>query len=175
MKRLKQEYEEVRNSKTYIKATKVSNAEYFKLIQAKMIDLGRIIAMFEPVTIRDIPASWGASGTPGDAFEIKKTTDRFISMCNAIVEWEIEISAVHPPEVFEKLKTILQGATASLLQEAQRFVDEMSRIFANPDPTQEHAINLVLDFPEGWVEKATGELDVINRWIEQHPYEWNNE
>jgi|GEM_PF-5745276 len=175
MKRLQEEYAEVRNSRRYIKASKASNKEYFKLIQEKMIDLRRIVAMFEPVTLKDIPASWGASGTPGDAFEIKKATDRFVSMCSGIVEWEIEISAVHPPEVFENLKTILQGATASMLREAQRFVDELSRIFANPDPTQEYAINLVLDFPEGWVEKATTELDVINRWVEQHPYEWNNE
>jgi hypothetical protein len=175
IKRVREEYDEVINGLRYRRATKASNKAYFNLIQERMIDLEKILGVLETILNKEIISSWGPPGVSGNALEIKKATDRLISICEAIVEWESEISSVHPPEIFENLKSILQGTTARMLAETERLVNEMSKVFQQPNPTGVYEINLTLNLPEGWAEKAQAEIRRISRWIQENPYEWNNE
>lgn len=175
MKRLQQEYDEIREGLKYRKTIISTHKAYFAFIREKMIDLERMMPIFESVMNKEIPASWGPPGRPGDPFEIKRAARRLSSLCEAIVEWEVEVRSSHPPEIFEDLKEILQGTTSEMFTVMQGWVQEMSDIFDEPEPKGEYEFDLVLNLPEGWAERSKGELERISNWIREHPYEWNNE
>lgn len=175
IKRAREEYDEVISGLRYRRATKASNKAYSKLIQERMIDLDKICDVLGITLNKEINSSWGPPGVAGNALEIKKATGRLISICEAIVEWESEISSVHPPEIFENLKAILQGTTASMLAEIECLINDMSKVFEQPNPTGIHELNLTLNLPEGWKEKAQAEIRRISKWAKENPYEWNNE
>ncbi len=175
LKKLKQEYDEVRNGLRYRKAIMSTHKTYFTFIQEKMIDLERMIAIFESLMNREIRDSWGPPGKPGNPFEIKRATHRVCLLCEAIVEWEADVRSAHPPEIFEDLKDLLQGTTSEMFTAIHRWVKEMSDILEQPEPKGEYEFNLVVNLPEGWAERSKEELKRISSWIREHPCEWNNQ
>jgi len=109
MKSLKQEYDEVRNGLKYRKAVMSTHKAYFTFIQERMIDLEGMMTVFESVINKEITASWGPPGKPGNPFEIKRATQRLFSLCEAIVEWEVEVRSAHPPRNLRRSKRYFTG------------------------------------------------------------------
>jgi len=77
----------------------------------------------------EIPAAWGKPGEAGDALAIKRAVDKVFQGCSELLDWETDILFVSVPERLQKLKDLMRGTTKEIIEELNRFPDEIGRPF----------------------------------------------
>jgi hypothetical protein len=169
---VRRSYSDLEKGFIFRKSKVISGRECYNFLLGKMRDMEQLIPAFDAVLNNEIPASWGAPGEAGDATEIKHAVDILINACNELVEWEVDIRSVQPPEVFDRLLSLMRGLTATFLDEVERLIEELSRPFEQPNPRGEYDINLVLKFPENRIEQMTAELHRVGKHFREEPEEW---
>src|SRR6266567_5125346 len=99
------------------------------------------------LSLRQVSNPWGAlqglPGVSGDPLEIKHATDILISFCNGLLEWEVEVRSVVPPNPLQPLKQKMEGWTSQLLEEVVSFPDKLEEPFNQPNPTGQYDIHLI--------------------------------
>jgi hypothetical protein len=173
LRQVRRNYDEVSDGLVFRKIRKLSGREFTNVVQEKMSDLLVLTDIFKSCVEKEIPASWGRPGEPGDALEIKRATDRLIAGCNEFVHWETQVASLEPPKAFDKLLLLMRGLTTQMLSELERFTTEMSDIFEQPNPSGEYDINLRFDYPEGRIEQITSEASRVAKIIEKDVDQWN--
>jgi hypothetical protein len=147
----------------------MSAPDFSNFAKEKMADIELLLPALAIVVKEEIPKSWGALGEAGDALEIKRAVDRLIKACNELVEWESDLISVHPPEIFEGVAKLMRGLTARMLSEIERFADELSKPFEQPNPAGEYTISLIFDFPEERIDQITAEIHRAGELIKNDP------
>jgi hypothetical protein len=171
--RVRRNYNDVERGLAFRKSRIMSAPDFGNFVQAKMSDIESVLPAFTVALEEEIPASWGAPGEAGNVLEIKRAVDRLISACNELVEWEGDLVSVRPPEIFESVATLLRGLTGQLLSEIERFADELSKPFEQPNPAGEYNITLKFIFPEERMNQITTETRRIRERIERNPELWS--
>jgi hypothetical protein len=171
--RARQRNNDLERGLIYQKSVKMKGEEYIRWFQSKFNDIEAIMHIITTSGETEIPASWGPPGKAGDPLEIQRAADILTSACNGLVDWEIEVGTVHPPEAFGRLKSLMQGLTSQILSEVERFADELGKVFELPNPEEgEHPINLKFDFPENKIQEITNEAARLRRntheWIDDY-------
>jgi hypothetical protein len=155
---VRRRYDEVHSGLTFSRSRIIAGREFLKLVEERMNDLMILVELLTSITQREIPASWGPSGVPGDPLEIKRATDRLIDACNELVEWESDIMRVRPPSAWETIQQLLKGYTGNLLSEIERFPVELGKPFETENPCGEYNVNLVFDIGGERVEQLSVEI-----------------
>jgi hypothetical protein len=169
---VRRSYSDLEKGFIFRKSKVVSGQEFYNLLKGKMRDLELLLPAFDAILNNEIPASWGAPGEAGDALEIKHAVDILISACNELVEWEIDLQSIQSSEAFVTLLSLMQGLMATLLDEVERLIEELSKPFEQPNPAGEYEINLVLKFPENRFEQMNAEIRRLGKRIKEDPSQW---
>lgn len=169
---VRRNYNDVERGLAFKRSRTMRASEFSGFVNAKMRDLELLLPAFTVTLEEEIPASWGVPGEAGDAMEIKRAVDRLITACNELVEWESDLVSVHAPEVFENVALLMRGLTSELLSEIERFVQELSKPFEQPNPAGEYNIKLKFDFPEDKTNQISEELLIIRGRISNDPSLW---
>jgi len=172
LRAVRRRYDEVHSGQAFARSRIISGKEFSKLVQERMSDLIVLVELLSAVAQREIPASWGPSGVPGDPLEIKRATDRLIDACNELIEWESDIIRVRPPSAWEKIQQLLKGYTADLLTEIERLPVELGKPFEAENPRGEYNINLVFDMGGERVEQISAETRRLVSILQTDPDQW---
>lgn len=170
---IRRDYDAISNGLIFTKSTKVTSKEYFRIIQEKISDAKKILHVLN-VALYEIQVGWGEPGISGDALEIKKAADKYVSICEAILGWETDLVSVDPPEIFQNMKKILVGTTAQMFPQVERLANEMQRVFEQENPSGEHNIVLEIKIPDGWSEATQKEFDRVEAYFAQNSGDWDN-
>jgi hypothetical protein len=170
---IRRRYSDFQRGLIYRKTVRMLGKEYFSWVRSRLDDLLKLTSIFVTSIPAEIPASWGPPGQAGNPLEIQRAVNTLMSAFDALVDWEIELSAVNPPEPFERVKSLMQGLTAQFLDEVERLVEELNKVFELPNPQEcEHKINLAFNFPESKIQEITNEIKRLARnaddWIEDY-------
>src|SRR5262249_23921588 len=111
----------------------------------RLDDISKFQVMFDTILTKEMHKAWGEPGMPGDAIEIQRTVDKLIAMCKELVEWEIDVYSIVPPQAFVKLKSLLQGWTLALLSHVESIPETLSALFAHGAPPEGYVIEIVVD------------------------------
>lgn len=169
---VRRRYDEVHSGLAFRRTRIIRSKEFLKVIQEKMGDLIALVDLLSPIVQREIPASWGPDGVPGDPLEIKRAVDRLVDVCNELIEWESEIVCLRPPSSWEKIQQLLKGYTANLLSEIERLPLELSKPFESDNPRGEYNINLVFDIDRGRVQHLSAELQRVASTLQTDSDQW---
>jgi len=170
---VRRKYDELHAGRAFRRSRIMGGKEFLKLMQEKMGDIEVLVELIKSIGEREIPASWGPSGVPGDALEIKRATDRLSKACDELVEWESDIMRVKPPSAWERVQQLLKGFTADTLNEIERFPVELSKPFECDPPLREYNINLTFDVGGDRIEHLSAEIRHIARIVQSDPDQWD--
>ena len=169
---VRRRYDELHSGLVFTRSQIIAGKEFLKLIEEKMSDLIVLVELISSIVQREIPASWGPSGVPGEPLEIKRATDRLINACNELIEWESDIIRVRPPSAWEKIQQLLKGFTAELLSEIERFPMELGEPFETENPRGEYNINLVFNIGGERVQQLSVEVSRLVSILQTDPDQW---
>jgi hypothetical protein len=174
LRHVRRKYDDVRSGRTVQKTRILSGKDFYRVMRERMNDLSSWMTVFKSCIELEIPASWGKTGEPGDPVEIKHAADKFISAANNLVEWETEVLSLKPPDIFERLQSLLTGVTSRFLESMEEFSRALGEPVArgNPEPGQVINLNLVIDFPEGKIDEMTLEMERVTNLIKRDPERW---
>jgi hypothetical protein len=102
---------------TFQRSRNMRGQEYMDYVQAKCTDCIAAVEMIKVAIEEEIPASWGAPGVSGDPMHILDAVNKVSGGCAALVDWEIDLASVHPPQSFVNLKDALRGTTQEIVNE----------------------------------------------------------
>lgn len=122
--------------------------------QSKMDELGSIVDAFNGLINSELSASWGPPGTPGSESEILRACSLLADSCQRILDWEESVRFVYVPSEFKAVQSNLIGIGGRMLDKIAVIPKEMANIFEVDSPGGNHKINIVIDLPDGWVERT---------------------
>lgn len=164
---VRRKYNEFQRGLLYNRSRKMTGREYLSWVQAKVEDIVSLFNVIKTAFSEELVASWGAPGEPGDPIEIKMAVDKIITACNDMLEWEIDLKAVHPPEAFNRLKELMSGYTFMYFDEIEQMPDRLIEPFKQPNPEGKITINLLLD-----ENPITDELIKESKRLAANPDDW---
>jgi hypothetical protein len=139
----------------YIKPSRhIARDETLPWMRSKFAAMGSISHAFSQLLNEEFKRAWGEPGVAGNDIEIIATCRLFAEMCASALSWEEDVRFSSVDEVFEEMRTLLQGVAAIIITEAAKVPEFVSNVFAAESPTGVHQLSLVLDLPEGWVEEV---------------------
>ena len=143
----------------------ISKNEYdFKCWAASICDdIPRIMQKISKIIVKELKKSWGPSGKPGDAIKIKILIDKIYMLCIKLIDIEIDIRSVDPPERFSSLRRSMEGITYPLINSIHRFTKEFKKNvnkLDDPNYKGEHTITLNWDLTSE-INKIILELKMI--------------
>jgi len=98
---------------------------------------------------------------------ILRAANRIAAACKSLLDWEVEISALDPPEELRQVGRSLHGMTRVFINELARLPDELETALQGTwDGTKEVEIKLVFPAPPQ-LAAFVAEMDKVKR----HP-EW---
>lgn len=115
-----------------------------------------------------LQASWGPPGEPGDAQKIYAACRLMSDACERILLWEEEVRFTHVPDEFERVRDLLCGIAGPIIDDVFRVPTHMAEVFADPQATGTHEINVVITLPDGFVEDYTAAVRVAVRAAFNH-------
>lgn len=124
---VRRSYGDMEKGFIFRKSKVLSGHECYNFLLGKMRDMELLIPAFDAVLNNEIPASWGTPGEAGNTVEIKHAVDILINACKKLVEWEIDIRSIQPPDVFDRMLSLMRGLTTTFLDEVERLIEELSR------------------------------------------------
>lgn len=170
---IRRKYDEVHAGQAFRRTQIVTGKHFSRLIQEKMADLIALVQIISSCVQQEVPASWGPSGVPGDAVEIKRAADRLAAACNELVECESDLLSVQPPRAFENIQQLMKGFTSQLLSEVERFPVELAKPFETQTLDITHNITLEFDMASGGrIDQLVAEVGRVSQIIEADPDQW---
>jgi len=163
---IKRKFTDLERGLIYRRTTSLQGEDFINWVGVMCTDLASLIRIASKAITQEIPNSWGLPGVAGDPLEIKHATDILISFCNGLLEWEVEVRSVVPPNPLQPLKQKMEGWTSQLLEEVVSFPDKLEEPFNQPNPTGQYDIHLIFKEPPGLAE-ARAEIQRLQR----HPKE----
>ena len=121
------EYNEFEKTLLSIPKTRFSGPEFVSWLGRKMSEATPMVAKLQRCVNEELPASLGKPGEPGDAIKILRAVDGIFGCCRAFLAWELELCAATPPVKLKQLAAAFRGITLSVIADARRLVDEVSR------------------------------------------------
>ena len=145
----------------------VAAGDFLDIMRGRMSDPITLVGIIKQSVEHEIPESWGPEGQPGNPIHILRAVDRTIGAVKHLLEWEIEITALEPPERLRNLGRLLTGMTSGLIAEMSHLADEIeTAIQGEWTGVKQVSIKLVIP-PPPQLEAFTAEMEEIK----QHP-EW---
>jgi hypothetical protein len=174
LQEVRRKYDEVCVGLVHTRTRMVSGKDFNRIVLEKMSDLESWSEVLKAWIQSDLPAAWGAPGEPGDPVEIKRAADKFVAAANELVEWEIEIVSLRPPEMFGTVKGLMRGLTLHLFREVERFAQLLGEPFEHGLPPSGTVvnINLVIDFAEGKIDQIGVEMERLSGLLDDDPERW---
>jgi hypothetical protein len=121
---LQQEYDDFQSGLVYKPKRHVSAQEYFELLSSRMSDPTDLSSVIKKSLEGELVASWGLPGEPGDPHQILRAVNRIATSCKNLLEWEVEVRALRPPDVLVRLGDTLRGLTRVFIDELERLPRE---------------------------------------------------
>jgi hypothetical protein len=168
LREVRKRFDRQKSGLVHIPSYRIKGIEFGDWVQLKINDLTSLTqAMRGQLPV--IREAWGPPGQLGDVFEIKRSVEDLIKLCNDLVDWEEDLIAAFPPEEARGVKDSMKGWTQGILDKMETLPVELSRPFeggAKPKGVLE--ITLVLDAPP--TERFYAELQALTvknplRWL----------
>ena len=142
-----QRQKELRDGFIYRPFVPLKASEVIGWFRIKGEELTTIITQFDPA-YKSLMDAMGPSGQPGDAVLMLKAANRVRDFAEEVVNWEVEVLRVRPPERFQKLVQLVAAMKAGILEDIASVPQQIRSIFAdNPAPKGEFNIVVKLTLP----------------------------
>jgi len=146
LRKIKQEWSDLRRGLIYKPSRIVENDQFQTWLMYKCEEWIPMVKLLQAVG-KELHASWGEPGQPGDVIEIKRAVDRIISGCSNLLEWETDLRFTRFPNRYQCIKQNMQGWTEPLLVELERLPTEIET-WLNSSYEGPSMITLVLRMPD---------------------------
>ncbi len=149
---LKKRLDTARKGGVFRPTKKLKGMEFPTWAQERIQDWMRLVNVIQPLVTEKLVASWGPSGQPGDAVQIKQAVDEIIAACDNMVELEAALNSTSVPDALSRLLETMKGWGHHLIEELERLPDELEKQLKEPNPGGTHVIQLVFREPPGLPE-----------------------
>jgi hypothetical protein len=105
----------------------LSGQEFRNWFLSKFQEMEAAVKLISVCINTEIPSAWsGITSELSDPTPIFSAVNRLYIACNALLEWEFDVFAVHPPDDLEPLRLSLLGSTKEVLDEIASLPDHMA-------------------------------------------------
>ena len=128
--------------------------------------LGRVSSFAEALSRlvnRELPASWGPQGKPGNADSINAVCRQIAELAESILSWEESVRVAAVPPAFEEVRALLSGSAGLVLDQIEKVYEDLRRVFEQEHPSGTYSIALTLELPKGWDERFHSALQRATR------------
>lgn len=167
MAQITRAYADLNKGLLYKGIVRMSGADFLNWASTRGNDLGSLINLLKATITEEMPASWRAQSESGDPLEIKRAVEKIVSACNELVQWEIDLRSVVPPDAFVPLKQMMEGWTSQPIKQIEKLATKLREPFEQPNPKEEYAVEIVFEAPPN-VDEAIAEIERLKN----HPEEW---
>jgi len=129
----------------YIPLNDISNWLGMKFDQAS-----KVARAIDGIVNRELTASWGPPGQPGDAAQILRVCSLLTMAAKNLLEWEEEVNFASFPSEFLPLQNLLNGVAGHPIKELMKIPSFLSAVFDQENPHGSHEMKLVFHMPEGF-------------------------
>lgn len=169
--KVRRDFNDLQRGLIYRKSVPMKGQELVAWISSKCHDLVSLAQLINLAVTEELSSSWGPPGQPGKALEILRAVDKVIVACNELLNWEIDLRSIVPPEPFVTLVERMKGWTQELLVELEKLPDELVKPLRQPNPSGQYTINLVFKGPPG-VDEFVAEVQRLceqpEKWLEDY-------
>lgn len=141
--------------------TRVTKEDFFPWLGIKMKEIKTITRSFCELINTEFAIAWGAPGIPGKDTAIVATARLYSEVCQSALRWEESIRFTFLDDVFEELQDLLIGTAGRIIDEAAKLPSFFAETLESNPVEGTFKLNLVLNLPEGWVDKVDAALERI--------------
>jgi hypothetical protein len=127
---------------------------------SEMSSYGRALA---GVLNKDLPASWGPPGKPGNGRQIEEVCRRIADLAGNFLAWEKLVRFASLPPVLEEVGGMLPGCAGLVLDQLAKAYEDLSHVFAQERPSGTFKISFTPALPEGWNDRFQAALARASR------------
>jgi len=145
----------------------IGAAEYVDWFAHKMDEPVAYVQIMKVAMEEDLMAACGKPGEPGNPIQILHAVNRMINACQSLLDWEMEIESLRPPDHLQALGQSLQGITFGVIQDLKRVPEDLSKALEGSWTGVRHVtVAFTLSTPPQLL-KFQAEIEKVNK----HP-EW---
>lgn len=146
---------------------KIAKEDFFDWVRLKMQEIEAIVHAFGQLTNKEFAIAWGDPGVPGKDTAIVATARLYREMCQSALKWEESIRFVFLDDIFRELHELLIGTGGRIIDEAAKLPEFFAKTLGTNPVQGTFELNLVLNLPEGWVDKVDSALARIRIQLSQ--------
>jgi len=161
---VRRSFDDLKKGLIYKKTTNISGRDCTQWLMSKCEDLVALLTLVGILLNQELTAAWGKPGEAGDAVEIKRVSDKLVSACNGLLEWEVELRAVVPPKPFLNVRHMMEGWAFPYFEMIESLPVKLRGILQQPGGT--HKIEYILEAPNN-IQEVMAEI----ARLAQHPEE----
>lgn len=143
----------------------VTRDDFMPWHSAHFGEMIRFSRAFEGLMNEVFAASWGKSGEPGNEVEILRACTLYADLAEQLVLWEEKIRFSVVPDFYEEIRELMEGLGGRILDQMAMLPSKLSELFSGEPEAGVHLLDLVLDTPDGWVEKHASALRRAQRAV----------
>lgn len=119
-------------------------------LSMKFDETSKIAGALDGIINKELSASWGAPGHPGDEVQILRVCNLLVMAVRNLLEWEEEICFASFPSEFRPLQSLLRGIAGDPIKELMKIPASLSAVFDQEDPRGVHELKLTFNMPQGF-------------------------
>lgn len=136
----------IKKGLVFKKTVFVSGNNYFlNVLQSKMGDIANLIEYFHKCIFEELAGAWGNSEQSGDPIKIKKAVELIGKGCQEVIDWELEMRSIVPPEKFQKIRKLLFGAAESLFSDIKDIPRKLIESITRENIEQGNSIKIYIE------------------------------
>lgn len=156
---VRRSFDDLKKGLSYRKTVRIPNTDCPKWLMSKMEDFLTLLVLVGALMTGELKVAWRS----GNAVEIKRVADKLISVCNQLLEWEIELRAVVPPEPFLRIRRMMEGWTFQYFDAIESVPVKLRNIIEQPGEST-HTIEYVLEPPNNF-EEIKNEIEELAKHL----------
>lgn len=170
LKSIDRGFSDLERGLVFSKSYRITGKQFMIYMQDKIADMAKLINLFGVVINEDAVKAWGGSGISGDIFEIKHFANTIIKASQHLLEWEIDLHAVKPPESLQYIIELTKGWGYVGYKSVAIMPDKLIEMVANPNKyNQVNSIHLTFESPgniDQLIEEIARIADIPDLWID---------
>ncbi|OZY86033.1 HNH endonuclease [Cellvibrio mixtus] len=143
----------------YVKpVVRIDEGTFFNWAQGKVNELSKIIGAFDGLTNRELVASWGPRGVPGNDMHIVTTCRLYRELCVSTLDWEESIRFSSVPEECVEMHNYLSGVGVTVFDNVAKILTFLNDVIEKKPESGSFKLQLEFSLPNNWSENVSNAM-----------------
>lgn len=114
---INKKYNDLKKGLIFIRSKKVTGQEYVNFFLETLTDFKRFAQILESLYTCEIKVALGPDGVQAKYSDLKDISDKFLFLCNELIDWEMRNQQLDAPDELSLVKGLIKGWSEIFLSE----------------------------------------------------------